>query len=62
MLVRQKGSRFNVLIATSSVEQHGNEQCAGHPPTPAPGPFGSRRAAIWENDDSFQETLAKIFV
>jgi hypothetical protein len=26
-----------VLIATSSVEQHGNEQCAGHPPTPAPG-------------------------
>src|SRR5579871_525691 len=40
MLVRQKGSRFRFLIATSSIEQHGYEQCAGHPPTPAPGPLG----------------------
>ena len=34
MLVRQKGSRFIVLIATSSVEQHGYK-VAGHPPAPA---------------------------
>ena len=40
MLVRQKGSKFIVLIATSSVEQHGMKQRAGHPPAPAPGPFG----------------------
>jgi hypothetical protein len=31
MLVRQKGSRFIVLIATSSIEQHGYK-VAGHPP------------------------------
>ena len=49
MLVRQKGSRLVVLIATSSVEQHGNEQRAGHPPTPAPGPLapGGQRFGKW---------------
>ena len=55
MLVRQKGSRFIVLIATSPVEQHGNEQRVGHPPTPAPGPFGHPAAAIWEMASFFQE-------
>jgi len=51
-----------VLIATSSFEQHGNEQRAGHPPAPAPDPLGIRRKSTWENQKKFQVHGAKFFV
>jgi hypothetical protein len=41
MLDRAKGVKSKVLIATSSVEQHGYKQRAGHPPTPAPDHLAS---------------------
>ena len=59
MLVRQKGSRFIVLIATSSVEQHGNEQRAGHPPTPAPGHLAPGGRRIRERSCFFKRDVLR---